>query len=123
MVALLAAMIFAALGFLIYFFMQRNVPEVIDFFEGTSHARGMGEESFSSEDSEPDYSAQSDKGFNLEEETGKFASSEESTPEPVRPKKPDGNYGDHIIVDNVPIRNEPKLMAEAIRTMMANDSE
>lgn len=30
-------------------------------------------------------------------------------------------FGDHIIVDKIKIKNEPKLIAEAIRTMLAKD--
>lgn len=50
------------------------------------------------------------------------ASSDVDDSTAVTPKA-DGNYGDHIVVDNIPIKNEPKLMAEAVRTMMANDDE
>ena len=30
-------------------------------------------------------------------------------------------FGDHIIVNNVTLKNEPKIMAAAIRTMLAKD--
>lgn len=30
-------------------------------------------------------------------------------------------FGDHIIVDKIKIKNEPKLIAEAIKTMLAKD--
>lgn len=32
-------------------------------------------------------------------------------------------FGDHLIVNKIKIKNEPKLLAEAIRTMMARDEE
>ena len=31
------------------------------------------------------------------------------------------NFGDHVLVNKVKIKNEPKLMAEAIRTMLSRD--
>lgn len=31
------------------------------------------------------------------------------------------HFGDHILVDKIPIKNEPKLMAQAIRTMLMKD--
>lgn len=37
------------------------------------------------------------------------------------PRKKADKFGDHIIVENIAIKNEPKLMAEAIRTMLAKD--
>ena len=30
-------------------------------------------------------------------------------------------YGDHLMINNIAIKNEPKLMAEAIRTIMSQD--
>ncbi|HNJ35687.1 MAG TPA: hypothetical protein PK881_15695, partial [Leptospiraceae bacterium] len=32
-------------------------------------------------------------------------------------------YGDHILVNKVKIKNEPKLMAAAIRTLLAKDEK
>jgi hypothetical protein len=42
-------------------------------------------------------------------------------PNPKNEKPKNGKFGDHIMIDNIPIKNEPKLMAEAIRTIMAQD--
>ena len=33
------------------------------------------------------------------------------------------HFGDHILVNKVKIKNEPRLMAEAIKTMLARDEE
>ena len=37
--------------------------------------------------------------------------------------KAKGVFGTHIMVDKIKIRNEPKLLAEAVRTMIARDDE
>lgn len=55
-----------------------------------------------------------------------FSSGDESSNKEIfvsaasKPQK-SGNFGDHIMVENIAIKNEPKLMAEAIRTMLARD--
>jgi len=38
-------------------------------------------------------------------------------------KKTSGHFGDHIMVQGIKIENEPKLMASAIRTLMAKDDK
>ncbi|GIX42120.1 MAG: hypothetical protein KatS3mg129_1853 [Leptospiraceae bacterium] len=42
---------------------------------------------------------------------------EDTTIKEEKPKQ----FGDHILVDKIAIKNEPKLMAEAIRTMLSKD--
>ncbi|MDX1959108.1 MAG: hypothetical protein SFU98_11085 [Leptospiraceae bacterium] len=118
-VSLISAASFAAFGFGVFTFLERKVPEVIDFMEGVEMGYESGGDSeFYSEKSGYDSSNQ----FTTAESSGasslgtsSFASSTESK----RPQvKAEAGF---LVVDNITIKNEPKLMAEAVRTMFAKD--
>lgn len=95
------------LGAAVYRILELKVPEFLDLLRGgISGFSGSGAEGSSSQDSE-----------------GLSAASEayEGSSEFDESAKPDV-FGDHIIVNKVKIKNEPKLIAQAIQTMLARDS-
>jgi hypothetical protein len=109
---------FGGLGFGVYAILEKKVPEFLEFLSEIS----FGNFSFSRESSDDDGA---DGGFESE---GGMSSSELGVQNvndmgmeaaSARPKS--GKFGDHIMVDKIAIKNEPKLMAEAIRTMLAKD--
>lgn len=121
MVSGIALLVFAALGFGIHAFLQQRVPEFIQFLENFG-AAGMGEE-------DEDYAGAGgglDTGPSEEGATSSASLDAENTDSFGRAtpsKKQNGQFGDHIMVDNIAIKNEPKLMAEAIRTMLQKDED
>lgn len=119
LVTVLSVVAFAVLGFGVHAFLEMKVPEFLDFLSNvggefvpaTSDADGMGAggHDYTSNASDSEFSP-GDGPSNSEV----FAS---ATPK----RQKSGNFGDHIMVENIAIKNEPKLMAEAIRTMLARD--
>jgi hypothetical protein len=111
------------LGIVIFFILKQKVPEILEVFEGDSSSfRSYKEQEEESFEGEYDYSSdtlETSESLNL-------ASSDDTTDE-VQPIKIDTSgektkhFGDHIVVDKITIKNEPKLMAEAIRTMLSKD--
>jgi hypothetical protein len=111
------------IGIVVFFILKQKVPEILEVFEGDSSSfRSYKEQVEESFEGEYDYSSdtlETSESLNL-------ASSDDTTDE-VQPIKIDTSgektkhFGDHIVVDKITIKNEPKLMAEAIRTMLSKD--
>jgi hypothetical protein len=111
------------IGIVIFFILKQKVPEILEVFEGDSSSfRSYKEQEEENFEGEYDYSSdtlETSESLNL-------ASSDDTTDE-VQPIKIDTSgektkhFGDHIVVDKITIKNEPKLMAEAIRTMLSKD--
>ncbi|MDF3819280.1 hypothetical protein P3G55_05185 [Leptospira sp. 96542] len=119
-VSLLSTISFAAFGFGVYTVLEKKVPEFLEFLNGISLG-GFGGNSGHSEDE-----LGSSEGFGSSSEAlGSDDFGVQATSDPTMDAKlamaKSGKFGDHIIVDKIAIKNEPKLMAEAIRTMMAKD--
>lgn len=117
-VSLFSVLLFAILGFAAYTILEKKVPEFLAFlresFSGSSE--GYGEEgAYSSSEGMGDAGASSSEG------DGEYASATFAG-KTAEPKK-SGKFGDHIIIDNITIKNEPKIMAQAIRTIMAQDDD
>ncbi len=113
-------LVFAGIGFAVYTILEKKVPEFLEFIGTIS----LADFRFSSSDSS-DYA-----------ESGGFASSgsgggggdygassmgdgsesyvQKSSSKPMK-------VGDTLVIDKIVLKNEPKLMAEAIRTIMAKD--
>ncbi|TGK37564.1 hypothetical protein EHQ12_08890 [Leptospira gomenensis] len=122
LVSVLSTLAFAVLGFGIHAFLETKVPEFLDFisnlggeFVGSSSGdgalAGAGMRDYSQQPSDT-YESSS---------TGDGPSSSEVFASATPKRQKSGNFGDHIMVENIAIKNEPKLMAEAIRTMLAKD--
>ncbi|TGL76132.1 hypothetical protein [Leptospira yasudae] len=119
LVSVLSVVAFAVLGFGVHAFLEMKVPEFLDFLSNIggefvpassdADGAGGGGHDYTSHASDSDFSS-GDSAANTEV----FAS---ATPK----RQKSGNFGDHIMVENIAIKNEPKLMAEAIRTMLARD--
>ena len=100
----------AALGAGVYKVLEIRVPEFLEIFEssGLSAAMSSLSEDGAEESSLPVESSSGDfSGFESGSMDGEGAENQA--------------FGDHILVDNIKIKNEPKLMAEAIRTLLAKD--
>ncbi|PJZ56517.1 hypothetical protein EHQ76_19745 [Leptospira barantonii] len=120
LVTVLSVVAFAVLGFGVHAILEMKVPEFLDFLANAAgeyipatasdaDGAGSGAHDYSSHASDSEFSS-GDGPSNSEV----FAS---ATPK----RQKSGNFGDHIMVENIAIKNEPKLMAEAIRTMLARD--
>jgi hypothetical protein len=111
------------IGIVVFFILKQKVPEILEVFEGDSSSfRSYKEQEEESFEGEYDYSSDT-----LETSESLNLASSDDTNDEVQPIKIDTSgektkhFGDHIVVDKITIKNEPKLMAEAIRTMLSKD--
>jgi hypothetical protein len=119
-VSLISTFAFGGLGFGIFSVLQKKVPEFLEFLS-TFSIGGFGGEGHA-DDFDHDHAG-------MESSSASGTSSDDYGVQPMGDAAMDaklamaksGKFGDHIIVDKIAIKNEPKLMAEAIRTMMAKD--
>lgn len=116
---LICTLLSGALGFGVYKVLELRIPEFFDFFG--ARARG-------------DQYADVDSGVPVEMPGESAAGFESGFDEPITTDESirgvgegaEGEtqvFGDHILVNKVKIKNEPKLIAQAIQTMMAKDEE
>ena len=106
---------FAGLGYAIYRIIEQKVPELIDFIRDYSSFEGGG--------AEGGYAAEGDGVSTPGGFEDSYTASMDKIPESVPSGRKTDKFGDHLIIDNIEIKNEPKLMAEAIRTMLAKDED
>jgi hypothetical protein len=111
------------IGIVIFFILKQKVPEILEVFEGDSSSfRSYKEQEEENFEGEYDYSSDT-----LETSESLNLTTSDDTTDEVQPIKIDTSgektkhFGDHIVVDKITIKNEPKLMAEAIRTMLSKD--
>ena len=116
-----SSFIFSLVGFGVYFILESKVPEFLEFLGGIEiRSAGSGEK----EDSPATGVASPSRAFSGNSGDSNTSDLFGAGPSvSVKAKVKDGKYGDHIMAENIAIKNEPKLMAEAIRTMMARDDE
>lgn len=95
------------------------VPEFLEFLSGIEISTAGGDEAGGSSALKGG-TGSSGSGFTSTDTTDSFSDGPTAT---VKARVKDGKYGDHIMRENIAIKNEPKLMAEAIRTMLAKDDE
>jgi len=113
---------FGGLGFGIYTVLETKVPEFLEFITGFSLGGfGTRDREGDFDDTSMDSGAAGDVGMASQEEMASSLSPHEQAMEASMARARSGKFGDHIIVDKIAIKNEPKLMAEAIRTMLAKD--
>lgn len=127
--SIISSLILAGLVFGLLTFLETKVPEFTDFLNNVStgnfpeaeNLEGGSEKSTDTQSGEFG-STQSSSDSSSESFSSNKSSLGDSPPPPPKNEKPkNGKFGDHIMIDNIPIKNEPKLMAEAIRTIMAQD--
>lgn len=113
-------MAFGGLGLGVFITLEKKVPEFLEFLGGISMG-GFGH--FGSSEGEGGEMGAGFEGSSESLSSDDFAvqSSANDAQEQRLAMAKSGKFGDHIIVDKIAIKNEPKLMAEAIRTMMAKD--
>ncbi|TGK47858.1 hypothetical protein EHQ16_01330 [Leptospira kanakyensis] len=119
-VSLISTFAFGGLGFGVFSVLQKKVPEFLEFlsvfsiggFGGESHSDDFDHESGGMDSARSESMGSDDFGV---QQVGDAAMDAKLA------MAKSGKFGDHIIVDKIAIKNEPKLMAEAIRTMMAKD--
>lgn len=112
LVAFFCTAISAALGGGVYRVLKQRVPELFEFFE-------QGASSEAELDSIGESVSDGD-GTMLQSEGEEALSAVGNTGSEGADK---GQFfGDHILVNKVKIKNEPKLIAQAVRTMLAKDN-
>lgn len=122
LVVLACTIVGAGLGAAVCLVLQSQVPEIFDMFSALGSVTPSRpveqyepEQAFSPQ---PDDSGESEAP--LEHETVAAAISSMGQA-PERSSGGPRQFGDHIIVDKVKIKNEPRLMAQAIRTLLTKD--
>ncbi|EPG75835.1 hypothetical protein LEP1GSC058_0692 [Leptospira fainei serovar Hurstbridge str. BUT 6] len=109
-------------GFGVYTILEMKVPEFLELL------RNFGGSYVSAEDGEAREGGSAGfYGERIDSDMSGVNFDSPSSPDEIRttvagiPRKKADKFGDHIMVENIAIKNEPKLMAEAIRTMLAKD--
>jgi hypothetical protein len=118
LVASIGALIFGGLGFGVYTVFEKKVPEFLDFLAELGGGIGFRRSSGDSYSGAGDYSSDSEIKLTKSDES---MSSDFGGGDIPHAKTKDGKFGDHIVINNIAIKNEPKIMAEAIRTIMSQD--
>ena len=125
--SIISSIVLAGLVFGLLSFLESKVPEFTDFLNNVSSgnfsAASEGEEGTDSSEQQGDSKSNQEFSDSHSGTSGeKSTLGDPSLPSNPKNEKPkNGKFGDHIMIDNIPIKNEPKLMAEAIRTIMAQD--
>ena len=108
--ALICTVLSAALGVGVYQVLKNRVPEFLDLLSGSGEASDLAEDELGGLDDALDVSGDED----LPDAGGESPFAEGTEPERKE-------FGDHILVDKVKVKNNPRLMASAIRTMLSRD--
>lgn len=132
------ALVFSILGYAAVTVVKRFVPELFEVFAGAS-APGAGEypgEAPVSPERADSRPVEGDSGETGEAVEGGEKAAEMKSGidfEPVdsasyarystKPEMAEGKLGKHIVVNQKKVKYEPKIVAEAIRTMMKRDNE
>ncbi|MCX7999145.1 MAG: hypothetical protein N3A69_09390 [Leptospiraceae bacterium] len=115
-VSLISGLALSVVSLIVYKILEIKVPEFIQLLENFSYS-SYSEEDYEEEEEESEASETIDdytaRQTIKEQEQAAFSTSE--------PKKKEKSSPDVLTIDNITIKNEPKLMAEAIRTMLATD--
>ncbi len=118
LVAGIGALIFGGLGFGVYMVFEKKVPEFLDFLAELGGGIGFRRSGGDSYAAGGDFSSDGEIKLAKSDES---MSSDFGGGDIPAAKMKDGKFGDHIVISNIAIKNEPKLMAEAIRTIMSQD--
>lgn len=117
-VSSISGLVLVVVSLLLYKILQVKVPEFIEFLENFSSNY------YSAEDYE-EYEEDEGAAETIEDYAARQTTKEHEQPQVVstssEPKKKEKTSPDVLTIDNITIKNEPKLMAEAIRTMLASD--
>ncbi len=120
-VALISGVCLAIVSLIVLKILEIKVPEVIEFLESFSYT-SYSEEEYSSEEEDSEVSETIE---DYADRQSSFASKPYEEKAPIKSsankQKEKSSSNDVITIDNITIKNEPKLMAEAIRTILATD--
>lgn len=105
--AIICSILAGASGVGAYKVLESRVPEVFELFAPPAAADGADDELTLS-----DGDADAGDGMLVGDDVEAPAAAVDDSAK---------RFGDHLIVDKIKIKNEPKLMAEAIKTMLAKD--
>jgi len=122
-VSTISSLAFAAMGFGIHYILELKVPEFLEILSGIESKKESSADGGASNSHSPNFrpsSSSADSGASVDIKSDDLGVEISRSP---KEKVKDGKYGDHIIVENITIKNEPKLMAEAIRTMLSKDDD
>lgn len=108
-VIVVCTVVSGGLGFGTYSILLAKIPEFFQIFEGIEGFSGRSEASEFREEEFNDF------GNEVDMQQGEQVAVESGDQSPAQ------HFGDHILVDKVKIKNEPHLMAQAIRTLLAKD--
>lgn len=109
--ALICTVLSAALGVGVYQVLRNRVPEFLDLLSGSGESSELSEDDLGVLDED----LGGTEGLANMSDSGEEAAFAEGA-EPERKE-----FGDHILVDKVKVKNNPRLMASAIRTMLSRD--
>lgn len=123
--AVICGLVGAAIGAGVYRFLQMRVPELLDAFKKGGETAAPAPEDYEPLETSQDFSsgAQSDGGSVDDPSVATMGSSTAGIGPSVSAAPASAGYGDHILVNKIKIKNEPKLMAAAIRTLLAKDEK
>jgi hypothetical protein len=123
--AIVCGIVGAGIGAGVYRFLQMRVPEILDAFQ-----KGPATSAPPPEDYEPLEPAQdfsggggADLGGVDEPPVASLGTANAGIGPAVSGAPASAAFGDHILVNKIKIKNEPKLMAAAIRTLLAKDEK
>ncbi len=111
----------AGVGFGVYSVLETKVPEFLEFLSNITGGYSSLSDGEEGEGGRGSYGNHSDMETSASDFDSPASAVEMRAAASGIPKKKADKFGDHIIVENIAIKNEPKLMAEAIRTMLAKD--
>ncbi|MBW7858673.1 MAG: hypothetical protein H3C43_10375 [Leptonema sp. (in: Bacteria)] len=110
-VIVVCTVVSGGLGFGTYSVLQAKIPEFFQIFEAIEGFSGRSQ----SEVSEFREEELNEFGNEIDMQQGEPVAVESADQPPAQ------HFGDHILVDKVKIKNEPHLMAQAIRTLLSKD--
>lgn len=108
--AIICSILAGASGVGAYKVLESRVPEVFELF-APPQSVGSSDDDLSLSDGDADADASD----------GMLIGDDVDAPTHAAAEDAGKRFGDHLIVDKIKIKNEPKLMAEAIKTMLAKD--
>lgn len=116
--ALICTILSAAIGAGVYQTLKARVPEVLEIFEFSGGADVAGDDGGVSEFASDELAVGAEEG-DLDSTVAAGLDGDTDLESEGAGKAQ--NFGDHILVENVKIKNEPKLMAQAIKTLLGKD--
>lgn len=114
--ALICTILSAAIGAGVFQTLKSRVPEVLEIFEfsGAGSAEDVDVEEPASYAGESGLETEDIGADSIDAEPVATADESEGAGKAQ-------NFGDHLLVENVKIKNEPKLMAQAIKTLLGKE--